>query len=177
MSGSTTIRLRAGTMRGKRVVIIASRFHPSLSRALVRGAMRVLRRAGVPQRRIRLLWAPGAFELPVLASRAAAALPRPDAIIALGALIRGETSQHEVLAHAVANGLSQLAVSERLPVTFGLIVAETLAQAKARAGVGLRPRHGRRRPSRQRPAVSVTNRGAEAAAAAVDVLRLFETLT
>jgi len=176
------IRVRAGTMRGKRIVIIASRFHPSISRALVRGATRALRRAGITAGQIRLLWAPGAFELPVLASRVAATHPRPDAIIALGALIRGETSQYDVLAHAVANGLSQLAVSARLPVSFGLIVAETVAQAKARASLGLRPRHGLRRPRRRRgtparPAASVTNRGEEAAAAAVEVLRLFDTLT
>ena len=139
-------------------MIIASQFNPSISRALIRGATDVLHRSGVPSRNIRLLWVPGAFELPVVAARVAATRPRPHAVIALGALIRGETSQHEVIAHAVAQGLSQVSVTTGMPVTFGIVVAATLAQARARAGGS----HG--------------NRGAEAAMAALVVLRLFETL-
>ena len=143
--------------RGKQFVLIASQFHASISRSLIRGATSVLRRAGASSHDIRLLWVPGAFELPVVAARAARSRPRPDAIIALGALIRGETPQYEVLAHAVAHGLSHVAVTTRIPVTFGVIVAATLAQAAARAGG------------------SMGNRGEEAARAALDVLRLCET--
>ena len=142
--------------RGKRFVLIASGFHPTLSRALVRGASRALSRAGVPKDRIRVIWAPGAFELPMLASWLTRRRPRPDAIVALGALVRGETAQHEVIAHAAAQGLCQVGVEAAMPVTFGLIVAETLTQAKARAGGA----HG--------------NRGEEAAEAALAMLRLFE---
>ena len=94
---------------------------------------------------------PGAFELPVVAARVVAGRPRPDAVIAVGAILRGETPQYEVLAHAVAQGLSQVAVTSTIPVTFGVVVAQTMAQAKAR-----------------------TNRGSEAALAALAVLRLFE---
>ena len=165
--------------RGKRFALVASGFHPALSRALVRGASRALSRAGVPSDRIRVLWAPGAFELPVLAAWLARRRPRPDAIVALGCLIRGETAQYEVIAHAVAQGLCQVGVEAAMPVTFGIVVAETLAQAKARAGLGLRPRHGLRRPRRgrggpARPGAIVTNRGEEAAEAALAMLRLFE---
>ena len=139
-------------------MLIASQFNQPITRALIRGAADVLHRSGVPNRNIRLLWVPGAFELPVVAARVAASRPRPHAIIAVGALIRGETSQYEVIAHAVAQGLSQVSVTAGMPVTFGIVVAATLAQARARAGG------------------SAGNRGAEAAAAALAVLRLFETL-
>ena len=138
-----------------RFVILASEFNPSVTRALVRGASDALRGHGVPARRIRLIWVPGAFELPVVAARMAASRPHPSAIIAVGAILRGETPQYEVLAHAVAQGLAQVAVSSRIPVTFGVVVAATLAQAKARAGG------------------SMGNRGKEAALAALAVLRLF----
>ncbi|MBI2104545.1 MAG: 6,7-dimethyl-8-ribityllumazine synthase [Candidatus Omnitrophica bacterium] len=142
--------------RGKRFVLLASQFHPAIARSLVRGATDTLIRAGAARSRIRLLWAPGAFELPVIAARAAGGRPRPHAIIALGSLIRGETPQYEVLAHAAADGLSQVAVKTGIPVTFGVIVAQTAAQARARAGGAM------------------GNRGAEAAEAALAVLRLFQ---
>lgn len=147
---------RSVSARAKRFVIIASEFNPAITRALVRGASDVLRRHGASPRHIRVLWAPGAFELPVVAARVVASRPRPDAVIALGAILRGETPQYEVLAHAVAQGLSQVAVNSTIPVTFGVVVAKTQAQAKARAGGAM------------------GNRGAEAALAALAVLRLFE---
>ena len=141
----------------RRFVILASEFNPSITRALVSGATDVLRRHGVPARCVRLIWVPGAFELPVVAARIAASRPRPSAIIAVGTILRGETPQYEVLAHAVAQGLAQVAVSSRIPVTFGIVVATTMAQAKARAGG------------------SMGNRGKDAALAALAVLRLFNT--
>ena len=177
--------------RGKRFVIIASRFHPVLAHSLIRGATSVLRRSGTSSSSIRLLWVPGAFELPVVAARLTRQHPRPDAIIALGALIRGDTPQYSVLARAVAHGLTQVAVTTGIPVTFGVIIADTLAQARERAGLGLRPprpascqsrggRHGLRRSRLRRGAPArppaVCNRGEEAARAALDVLRLFQTL-
>ncbi len=144
--------------RDRHFVIVASQFHVSIAKALVQGAVDVLRRAGVSSTGIRLLWVPGAFEIPVVAARAAEAHPRPHAIIALGALIRGETVQYEVLAHAVTGGLTALSVSTGIPVTNGIIVSNTLAQARARAGGPM------------------GNRGAEAATAAVSLLQLFDAL-
>ena len=151
-------RRHAGEAAHKRFVIVASQFNPSITRALVRGATGVLHRAGVPSRQIRLVWVPGAFELPVVAARLAAGRPRPHAIIALGAILRGQTPQYAVLGHAVAQSLSQVAVSTLIPVTFGVIVATSLAQARARVGG------------------TTGNRGAEAALAALAVLRLFDRL-
>ena len=147
-----------GSARGKRFVIIASQFNPSITRALIRGATATLVRHGLSGRRVRIVWGPGTFELPVIAVRIARSRPRPDAIIALGALIRGQTPQYEVLAHAAAQGLSQVSITTGIPVTFGIVVAENVAQAKARAGG------------------SMGNRGAEAALAAISVLRLFNQL-
>ncbi len=147
---------RSKPRSSRRFVILAAEFHRPLAEALVQGASGVLRRHGVAREAIRVLWVPGAFELPVVAARMAAGRPKPEAIIAVGALIRGDTIQYEVLAHAVAQGLSEVAVRARIPVTFGIVVAQTLAQARARAG-------GR-----------MGNRGAEAAHAALAVLNLFD---
>lgn len=150
-------RWRAESLRGRfpeaRIAIVASQFNRPISLALVRGAVQVLRQAGIPERRIRILWAPGAFELPSVAAIAARSRPKPHAIVAVGALIRGATPQYEVIAHAAAHGLTHVGLDARIPVTFGVIVANTAAQAKARAGG------------------TAGNRGAEAAAAALGVLK------
>ena len=146
---------RAG--RGRRFVILASQFHEPLSRALIDGAVRALHRAGAAADAIHVFWVPGAFELPVVAARLVRRTPRPDAVIALGALIKGDTPQYAVLANAVAAGLTEVSVRSGIPVTFGVIVAETPAQARARAGG------------------SSGNRGAEAALAALAVLRLLDS--
>lgn len=157
MSGRAP-RSRGASARNRRFVLIASRFHEPIARSLVRGATDTLTRHGAARRQIALCWVPGAFELPVVAARLARRRPRPDAIIALGALVRGQTSQYTVLAQAAAQGLTQVSVTSGVPVTFGLIVAESLAQARARAGG------------------SQGNRGEEAALAALAVLKLFDGL-
>ena len=144
--------------RGKRFVILASRFHEPLSRALIDGAVTILRRHGVAAGHVRVLWVPGAFELPVVAARLLRSRPRPHAVLALGALIKGDTPQYEVLANAVAAGLADVSVRTGIPVTFGIVVAETLAQARERAGG------------------SKGNRGEEAALAALAVLHLLSRL-
>ena len=155
-SGTTKKRNRSSARL--RLIILASQFNAPIAQALLRGAVGALRRAGLPEACWRILKVPGAFELPVVASRVARSRPRPDAIIALGVLIRGETSQHEVIAHAVAQGLTQVAVATGIPVTSGVIVAETLAQARARSGGAM------------------GNRGEEAAEAALAVLKLYKQL-
>ncbi len=153
-----------GRFPGACIAIVASEFNRPISLALVRGAVETLRRAGIAQRRIRVLWAPGAFELPSVAAIAARAKPKPHAIVAVGALIRGATPQYEVIAHAAAQGLSRVGLDAGIPVTFGVIVANTAAQAKARAGL---PASGRRRQA----GGPLVNRGAEAAMAALAVLK------
>ncbi len=141
----------------KRFVLVASRFNAPITRRLVRGATETFRRHGVAASRIRVCWVSGAFELPVAASRIAGSL-HPDGILALGALIKGQTNQHEVIAHAVAQGLMHVSVTTGIPVGFGVIVAEDARQADARAGG------------------KMGNRGCEAALAVLESLRLIEEL-
>ncbi len=142
---------RRAAARIRRIVIISAQFNESITQALVEGAHDELDRAGVARGRIEVLWVPGAFELPVTAA-CVARRRKPEAIIALGCIIKGETSQYLTLAHAVAQGLTHVAVETGIPVTSGVIVAETVAQAEARAGG------------------AVANRGREAALAALAVL-------
>ena len=149
----------AASARGKRFVILASSFHEPLSRGLINGSIRALARHGARPGAIQVVWVPGAFELPIVASHVARRRSRPDAVLALGALIRGDTEQYLVLAHAVAAGLTDVSIRTGVPVTFGIVVAHTLAQARARSGSGPR------------------NRGSEAALAALGVLRLLDSRT
>ena len=147
------LRPSRAAARGRRFVLLASQFNRPITLALVRGATDVLRRSGAASSAIRVMWAPGAFELPVAAARAVKTRPRPDAVLALGVLIRGETPQYAVMAQAIAQGLTHVAIMSGIPVTFGVIVAGTVAQAKARAGG------------------AKGNRGEEAALAALEMLR------
>lgn len=157
---------RRRPIRGKRFVLVASRFNPSISAPLRQGALDVLRRAGVTARQIRTVWVPGAFELPAAAARVAATRPKPHAIIALGALIRGQTPQYAAIAHAAAEGLALVSVNAVIPVTLGVIVADSMAQAKARAGPPTKIVGGGAKGP-------IGNRGAEAAMAALEMVRMF----
>ena len=152
------VAVRNGAIRPKkgRVVIVASRFNAFVTRKLAEGARRALIAGGIRPSGITLLWTPGAFELPATAAWAVAA-HRPCGVVAVGCLIKGKTPQYEAIGQAVANGLMLVSVNERVPVGFGVIIAETTAQAEARAG----GRDG--------------NRGAEAARAVLDVLTLQAT--
>ncbi len=146
---------RARSVRQARITLLAAAFHRELTDALVRGAKQAISRAGIPARHVRVVWVPGAYELPLAATRLARGRSRPDAMVALGVLLRGETIQYGVLAQAVAQGLTDVTVQTGIPVTFGVIVAGTLAQARARAGGPM------------------GNRGVEAAQAALALLRTF----
>ena len=132
-----------------RVVIVASRFNEPITRALVRGARARVRQAGFSDGAVSEVWVPGAFELPLAASLAAAR--KPAAIVAVGCLIKGQTPQYEAIGQAVANGLMQVSVTRQVPVGFGVIIADSVAQAKARAGGAM------------------GNRGEEAAGAVLDM--------
>ena len=135
-----------------RIVIVASRFNEPITRGLVRGARARLRQAGLVNGAVSEMWVPGAFELPLAASMAAA--NRPEAIVAVGCLIKGQTPQYEAIGQAVANGLMQVSVTCQVPVGFGVVIAESVAQARARAGG------------------TMGNRGEEAAAAALKMRAL-----
>ena len=116
-----------------RVAILASRYNEAVTTRLVEGALACCRDAGVPEAEIDLIWVPGAFELGAAAS-AAAESGRYACLVALGAVIRGDTAHFEFVAGEAARGLSEVAVRHALPVAFGVLTTDTLEQAMARAG-------------------------------------------
>jgi len=143
--------------RGRRFAIVASRFHEEIVERLVDGAREALRRHGVADKDVLVVWVPGAFELP----QAALAMARrriADALVCVGCVIRGETPHFDYVAGEASRGIGEVARLTGLPVTFGVITANTAEQAIERAG-------GR-----------VGNRGEEAALAALELTGLFETL-
>ena len=117
----------------RRVAIVVSRFNEAVTTLLLEGARDALRRHGLPDSHVDVVWVPGAFELPV-AAEAAAAGERYDAIVALGCVIRGETAHFEYVAGEAARGLGNVALAHRIAVGFGVLTTENLEQALARAG-------------------------------------------
>src|SRR3989338_1118268 len=128
-AASTAVRERNGRLR---VGIVASQFNHEITSRLVEGARSALQQYGVRPSAISTWWVPGAFELPVTAVSVASR--KPDAVIAVGCVLKGETPQYLAIGEAVANALAQVSVMTKIPVTFGVIVADTMAQARARAG-------------------------------------------
>ena len=117
------------------MAIIVSRFHEAITSKLLDGARDALRRGGIADTNVEVMWVPGAFELPVVAE-AAAASERFDAIVALGCVIRGETPHFEYVAAEAARGLGNVALAHRVAVGFGVLTTDTEAQAQARLGKG-----------------------------------------
>jgi 6,7-dimethyl-8-ribityllumazine synthase len=115
------------------VAILVSRYNELITTKLLDGALACCRAAGLAREDIDVIWLPGAFELPVAAA-AAAETRRYSCLIALGAVIRGETPHFEYVAGATARGLTQVAVAHALPVGFGVLTVDTMQQAVDRAG-------------------------------------------
>jgi 6,7-dimethyl-8-ribityllumazine synthase len=139
------------------VAIVASRFHEAITVRLVEGARATLVRHGVRAGDVRVVWVPGAFELPQAAGRLAQS-GGVDALVCVGCVIRGETPHFEYVAGEAARGISEVGRTTGVPTTFGVITADTREQAEARAGG------------------AVGNRGEEAALAALELLALFARL-
>lgn len=118
---------------GRRFAVVASRFNREVCDALVAGAVACLREHGVGEDDLTVVRVPGAWELP-LALDAAAASGRFDALVAIGAVVRGETAHFDFLAAEASAGIARVAERHRLPVGFGLLTCDTLEQAAARAG-------------------------------------------
>jgi len=138
---------------GLRFAIVASRFNDEVVSGLLSGALECLQRHGAKDDHVDVYRVPGAFEIPLAASRVAA-----DAIIALGCLIRGETPHFDVLASQVTNELSRVSIERALPIAFGVLTCNTLEQAVARSSPG---------PG---------NKGWEAALAAIEMANLWRAL-
>ncbi|MBI2970544.1 MAG: 6,7-dimethyl-8-ribityllumazine synthase [Gammaproteobacteria bacterium] len=150
--------IEAGRGPGEcRIGVVASRFNAYIVDRLLDGCLRTLNRRGVPPERITVIRVPGAYEIPVTA----AALARKgdtDAVIALGAVIRGETAHFEHIATECARGLGAAALEYRVPVIFGVLTVETAAQALDRSGD------------------DESNKGSEAAAAALDMIGIMRQI-
>jgi len=144
-------------MTNRHVAIVVSRFNESVTMQLLEGAIDALERHGGARANIDVVWVPGAWELPA-GARALLATERYDAIVALGAVIRGETPHFDFVAGEAARGLADAAADFDVPVGFGLLTTDSLAQAEARAGGA----HG--------------NKGWDAALAALEMVDLFERL-
>jgi 6,7-dimethyl-8-ribityllumazine synthase len=131
-----------------RVAILVSRYNELITSRLLEGALACCAEAGLAREEVDVVWVPGAFELPVAAA-AAAGTKRYACLVALGAVIRGDTPHFEYVAGEAARGLNAVAVQHALPVGFGVLTVDTMQQAVERAGG------------------SAGNKGHEAAAAAL----------
>jgi len=118
---------------GRSFGIVASRFNDFVVKALLDGAIDAIRRHGGDAEAVEVVWVPGSYEIPVVA-RALALSGRHDAIVCLGAVIRGATAHFDYVAGGVAGGISQVALETGVPVIFGVITTETIEQAIERAG-------------------------------------------
>ena len=116
-----------------KIAIIASRFNEIIVNKLLLGAVDGLVRHGVEEKNITAAWVPGAFELPVVAQKMAQS-GEYDAVICVGAVIRGETSHYDLVCNETAKGIAQVELSTGIPVLFGVITTENIEQAIVRAG-------------------------------------------
>lgn len=119
--------------QGRRVAVVASRFNETITRALVDGALDALVRHEVAFDDIDIIWVPGAWELP-LAARHAMASDRYEAVVALGAVIRGDTPHFDYVAGEASRGLADASRDSEIPLGFGLLTCDTMEQALARCG-------------------------------------------
>jgi 6,7-dimethyl-8-ribityllumazine synthase len=142
---------------GRRIAVVAARFNEVVTGRLVQGALEGLRSFGVAPDDVDVAWVPGAFEIPLVARRLADSGDY-DAVICLGAVIRGDTAHFELVAGEAARGIAEVTRATGVPVIFEVLATDDLAQAEARAGGA----HG--------------NKGWEAARAALEMAALLDAL-
>ena len=118
--------------KGKRIVIVISRFNEFISNELLGGCLDTLGKAGVEEKDISVIWTPGSFEIPQILNKLDT--KKFDAAIALGAVIRGDTPHFDYIASEVVKGVARLSLDKNLPIIFGIITADTIEQAIERAG-------------------------------------------
>ncbi|AHM56963.1 6,7-dimethyl-8-ribityllumazine synthase RibH [Peptoclostridium acidaminophilum DSM 3953] len=119
--------------RDKKFAIVASRFNEFITSKLIGGAVDCLKRHEAEDANIELVWVPGAFEIP-LACKKLASTGRYNAIIALGAVIRGATSHYDYVCSEVSKGVASVSLEKEIPVAFGVVTTENIEQAIERAG-------------------------------------------
>jgi 6,7-dimethyl-8-ribityllumazine synthase len=143
--------------RDLRFAIVASRFNDLVVDSLIRGAVDALLRHGASEKQVEIIRVPGAFDLPFVVRRVAAS-KRYDAVVALGAVIRGATSHFDYVAGQCAAGLARVSEETGVPVAFGVLTTETIEQAFERAGT------------------KAGNKGADAALVALELANLLRRL-
>ena len=143
--------------KSNHIVIVCARFNETVTQSLLKGAQGALQEHGVAASQIDVVWVPGSFELP-LAAQQAAARNDVSAVICVGAVIRGETPHFEYVSQAAAMGILRASLDHHKPVTFGVLTTDTPEQAFQRAG-------GR-----------VGNKGADAAHAAMEMIKVLEQI-
>ena len=145
------------TAEGKTFALVAGRFNGFIVDSLVQGALDAVARSGGNADGSKVIWAPGAFEIPQVL-RQVLAVGGVDAVICLGAVIRGSTPHFEYVSSAVTRGVESLALTSKVPVTFGVLTVDTIDQAIERAGT------------------KAGNKGFEAGMAAIEMSNLFQVI-
>ncbi len=143
--------------KGMKFAVVASRFNDFISSRLIDGAVDALTRAGADEKDIQLFKVPGAFELPITAKKLAKS-GRYDAIICVGAVIRGATPHFEYVSAEVSKGIASVGLETEIPVSFGVLTTDTIEQAIERAGT------------------KAGNKGWDAAMAAIEMVDLFRKI-
>lgn len=143
--------------QGKKFGIIVARFNSFIGERLLEGAVDTLLRSGAESNDIEIAKVPGAYEIPLIAQKMAQA-KRYDAIICLGAVIRGATPHFDYVANEVAKGVAQVSMEQGLPVIFGVLTTDSVEQAIERAGT------------------KAGNKGADCAVAAIEMVNLIDAL-
>ena len=145
------------TTNGEKFCIIISRFNEFIGSKLLSGALDELKRHGIAEDTIDVVWVPGAFEIPVIAKKCAKS-GRYNAIITLGAVIKGSTSHYDYFCAEVSKGVASVSLETEVPVIFGVLTTDNLEQAIERAGT------------------KAGNKGADAAKAAIEMANLMSAL-
>ena len=145
------------TAKGLRFAIVASRFNEFITSKLLEGALDMLRRHGAPENAVDVVWVPGAFEIP-LAAKTLAAGGKYDAVICVGAVIRGATSHYDYVCNEVSKGVAQAGLATGIPVIFAVVTTENIEQAVERAGT------------------KAGNKGADGAMAAMEMANLLKKI-
>ena len=142
---------------GKRFALVVSRFNSFITEKLLEGALDTLRRHGIAEDHLTVVWAPGAFELPLVVKKLAES-GKYDAVIALGCVIRGATAHFDYVAGEAAKGIGHVALSTGVPVLFGVLTTDSIEQAIERAGT------------------KAGNKGVDVAMGALEMVSLLERL-
>jgi 6,7-dimethyl-8-ribityllumazine synthase len=143
--------------RDLRFAFVAARFNDFVVEPLIRGAIDALKRHGSSEKQIEIVRVPGAFDIPIVARKLALSR-RNDALIALGAVVRGQTPHFDYVAGECASGLARIALESGIPIAFGVLTTDTMEQAVDRAGG------------------KAGNKGADAALAAIEMANLLRRL-